>query len=108
MYSSTGSWRLMDSSLVSDGWDMDAVLATGQACGASSMDLYGCLFFYIKSRLREFALRMQQFRIHIYVTQLTASDLSGYLSNNSLSSFWKTRARFDRIETSNVSDYIFV
>jgi hypothetical protein len=108
MYSSTGQWRLMDSSLVSDGWDIGAALKTGEACGASPMDLYGCLFFYIKSRLREFASRVQKFCVHIRVTQLDASILSEYLSNNRLSTFWKTPAFFDRIETSNVADYVTV
>jgi hypothetical protein len=108
MYSSEGQWRLMDSSLVSDGWDVEAVLATGEACNVSRMDLYGCLFFYIKSRLQAFALRIQKFHTHILVTQLPASTLSTYLSGNSLASIWKTPARFDRIETSNVADFISV
>ena len=88
------------------GWNPREVLETGRKHGCSPDDTVGCLFFHSKQVFIYFSKRAQQFRLDIHVTNQNAivvpkliEQRQGYLQQFS-------RATFDRIETSNVLDYV--
>lgn len=86
------------------GWDISAVRATGKAHGADPADIYGCLFFHIKEELQKFATRIRDCNIDITITQYDSRDISHAIADGRLKPFGKNY--FDRIETSNVADYV--
>ncbi|KNZ72407.1 hypothetical protein J132_03373 [Termitomyces sp. J132] len=104
MFSSSGDWLLRDSDSPLHGWDMTLVFAHGEKCGLNRADSYGCLFFYLKNELSNFAKRLRDCRIDTTMTMFDATALPSVLSSSSLEPF--SPGCFDRIETSNVADYI--
>ncbi|KAG6901282.1 hypothetical protein C0995_014250 [Termitomyces sp. Mi166 len=104
LYSSRGDWLLRDSDSPLHGWDMSLVFAHGEKCGLNRADSYGCLFFYLKNELSSFAKRLRDCRINITVTMFDATILPSVISSSSLKPF--SPGCFDRIETSNLADYL--
>ncbi|MCO5547822.1 hypothetical protein L7F22_001274 [Adiantum nelumboides] len=78
------------------GWDMTQVLATGLRKGVPAMDIYGCLFFHLRSKLQTFVARWQSGKINVVLTDEEPSELARSLMQAS--------ERFDRIDTGSLAD----
>lgn len=104
MYSSNGDWLLRDSDNPLHGWDVSLVFAHGEERGLNRADSYGCLFFYLKNELFILAKRLRDCQINITMTMLDARELPSVISSSSFKSF--SPKCFDRIETSNLADYV--
>ncbi|KAJ7582114.1 hypothetical protein C8J56DRAFT_1168157 [Mycena floridula] len=100
MFSEDNRLFFNDSSCPLQGWDVPTVLEAGAKYGTTKEDLMGCLFFFVKEQLVEFASRLQRFKITI---SLFDQDIRA-LSNN----IAPTTFKFDRIEVSNVIDKSYV
>jgi hypothetical protein len=94
----------MDSSNPLAGWDVATVLASGQRHGVDPADVYGCLHFHVRDIFKEFAKKIQNLNIHIHITQFDAHALSLYVQSGHFNPFGKNC--FDRVETSNIADYV--
>ncbi|KAK1226941.1 hypothetical protein PQX77_010074 [Marasmius sp. AFHP31] len=81
------------------GWDIPSVLSSGDKHGIDSADILGCLFFHVKSQLREFARRIKDLKIHIHLTQFDSKILSKGLLSGALGPGFEGGACFDRIDT---------
>jgi hypothetical protein len=55
---------------------IEDVVKAGKAHGAQSVDLYGCLYFYLSDQLRMFADRLSKFRISFCIFDRDARDLA--------------------------------
>ena len=104
MFSPDGEWLTLDNADPLQGWDISAVRASGERHGIHSNDIYGCLFFHVKDEFEEFSRRVERFKIDIYLTQCDAQALSESISKGLLGA-WGPDC-FDRIETSNMADYV--
>lgn len=80
------------------------MLASGKRHGINPNDIYGCLFFHVKDEFEEFARRIERFNIDLHLTQADARVLPKMVSEDILKPF--SSGCFDRIETSNLADYI--
>ncbi|KAI5892475.1 uncharacterized protein SCHCODRAFT_02292327 [Schizophyllum commune H4-8] len=105
MFSPDGQWMTLDSADQLHGWPVQDVLLSGQRSGLAPADVYGCLCVHVRGQLIEFARRMERFRIDIHVSQADARDLAVDIVLNAYAPHF-TPGCFDRIETSNVADYI--
>lgn len=85
---------------------MGSVQTSGIRHGAATEDIMGCLFFHVKDELREFARRIKEFHIDIHLTQFDPRVLGKGISAGMVSPFGD--GCFDRIETSNMVDYVGV
>ncbi|KAJ8091751.1 hypothetical protein PM082_020986 [Marasmius tenuissimus] len=81
------------------GWDISSVLSSGEKHGVDSADILGCLFFHVKSQLREFACRIKDLKVHIHLTQFDLKILSKGLLSGALGPRFEGGACFDRIDT---------
>ncbi|KAG6915707.1 hypothetical protein DXG01_010301 [Tephrocybe rancida] len=104
LYTPKGEWLLRDDATPLQGWDMSLVFAYGQRYGVDRADAYGCLFFYLKNELSTFAKRLRGCRINITMTMADATALPKAIAAHTLPPF--SPGCFDRIETSNLADYI--
>ncbi|KZP09108.1 hypothetical protein FIBSPDRAFT_760468 [Athelia psychrophila] len=104
LFAADGEWLTLDNANPLHGWDVSAVLASGQRHGINPQDIYGCLFFYVKDEFEEFARRIERFNINIHLTQLDARVVSKMIPEGFIKPF--SSGCFDRIETSNLADYI--
>jgi hypothetical protein len=104
-FSKTGTWLMMDSANPLWGWDAATVFQSGQLHGVDKNDAYGCLFFHVQEQLAEFARRCADFHIDFELRNINAMDLRRSLAADKINIFGKP-AKFDRIETSNVMDYL--
>lgn len=86
------------------GWAIPPVQASGKRHGVDPEDIYGCLFFHVKEQFAEFARRVEQFNINIYLTCSDAGNISQDISEGLIEPFGKSC--FDRVETSNLADYL--
>lgn len=85
------------------GWDVSAVRNTGVRHGLDPAgDILGCLFFHIKAELRNFALRIKEFNIHIHLLQYNSRLLSRGISIGVLPAF--SDASFDRVDIGDMPD----
>ncbi|KAF8211098.1 hypothetical protein K438DRAFT_1959290 [Mycena galopus ATCC 62051] len=84
--------------------DLGPVFNCGKRYGATRGDPFGCLFFYLKEQFQKFATRAKQFTLDLTLSQADAAVLSQAVPAGLVRNFYK--ARFDRIETSNLADYI--
>ncbi|KAF5385772.1 hypothetical protein D9615_002205 [Tricholomella constricta] len=104
LYSPGGDWLMRDSDSPLTGWDLALVLAYGQNHGVDRADVYGCLFFYVKNELAKFATKLRDLKISITLTRLDAQTVPDIIRRGELPPF--SLGCFDRIETSNIADYI--
>lgn len=89
------------------GWDVSAVRCTGIRHGLDpSGDILGCLFFYVKSKLRDFSSRIQEYNINIHLLQYDSRLLSKGISIGVLPAF--SEAAFDRIDVGDMADQMGV
>lgn len=89
------------------GWNVSAVRNTGLRYGIDPAgDILGCLFFHIRAELREFALRVKEFNIHIHLLQYDPRLLSKGISIGVLPAF--SEASFDRVDIGDMPDTIGV
>ncbi|KZP28089.1 hypothetical protein FIBSPDRAFT_917742 [Athelia psychrophila] len=109
LFSPGGRWLQSDLADPLDGWDLEAVVAAGKACGAQREDLYGCLYFYLSGQLRSFAKRLKQFHITFHIFDRDARDLSKDIQSGALAKCGVQKsARFDRVDVSNIFDTEYV
>ncbi|KAL4268876.1 MUB1/samB family protein [Pleurotus pulmonarius] len=101
MFSPDGVWLAADSADPICGWDAVSVSSTGKEHGLDPGDIYGALFFHTKKEFMTFAQRVRRQRISIFVTLFDAIDLPSHLSPGLL-----PFEKFDRIETSNLCDFV--
>ena len=85
---------------------MSAVLESGVSHGLDTADLYGCLFFHVKDQFMMFASRMRKFNINLTMTNCDARHLPEIILKGGLPPF--STSCFDRVETSNLADYITI
>ncbi|KAF8966274.1 hypothetical protein BDZ97DRAFT_1657993 [Flammula alnicola] len=89
------------------GWDVSAVRRTGIRTGIDPMgDILGCLFFHVKSELREFSMRVKELNINIHLLQYDSRLLSKGISIGVLPAFYD--ASFDRVDVGDMGDQIGV
>lgn len=102
MFDADGEWLTLDNANPLHGWDVSAVIAAGKRHEINVNDIYGCLFFYLKDEFEEFSRRIERFNINIQLTQFDARILP------KMAPLMKqfSEGCFDRIETSNLADYI--
>ncbi|KAG5643369.1 hypothetical protein DXG03_001017 [Asterophora parasitica] len=104
LYSSGGDWLMRDSDSPLTGWDVPLVFAHARSSGLNRADVYGCLFFYVKDQLVQFATKLRDLNISIHLTPLDARNIPDIIKRGELRPF--SFGCFDRIETSNIADYI--
>ncbi|KAF9554967.1 hypothetical protein CPC08DRAFT_671595 [Agrocybe pediades] len=87
------------------GWDIRAIRETGIKHGIDPTgDILGCVFFHIKSKLREFCLRVKEMNINIHLSQYDSRLLSKGISIGVLPAF--ADASFDRIDVGDLADQV--
>ncbi|PFH53232.1 hypothetical protein AMATHDRAFT_138007 [Amanita thiersii Skay4041] len=84
------------------GWNVSDVLQSGAKHNLESADILGCLFFHLKDELKEFAIRIKQLHINIYLTQFDAKILTRGITIGALPAF--DGGQFDRIDLSTMMD----
>lgn len=87
------------------GWPVTAVLESGKRHNIDPADIYGCLFVHVRDQLAHFARRVERSRIEIHVTGIDMQDLAATIQRGDYAPKF-TAGCFDRVETSNVADYI--
>lgn len=89
------------------GWDVSAVRHAGSRHGLDpSGDILGCLFFHVKSELREFSSRIKEYNINVHLLQYDSRLLSKGISIGVLPAF--SEAAFDRIDVGDMTDQMGV
>ncbi|KDR67698.1 hypothetical protein GALMADRAFT_1073578 [Galerina marginata CBS 339.88] len=108
MFTPQGEWSGFTSAVNPlHGWDVSAVRRTGRRYGLDPAgDILGCLFFHIKSELREFSLRVKGLNINIHLLQYDSRLLSKGISIGVLPAF--SEASFDRIDVGDMGDQMGV
>jgi hypothetical protein len=106
LFTSDAKWLSPDSASQLNGWDPREVVATGKRHGCSGEDVKGCLFFHVKEVFAQFAKRVERFGIDIHVTNTNAMALPALIRQRSGSLHHFHPPAFDRVETSNVMDYL--
>lgn len=86
------------------GWNIAEVIKYGKKHGYPEGDIYGSLYFYLRDEFRKFANRIQSMNITIHFTNQSAQDLCLEVAAGEHEPFGE--ACFDRIETSNLADYL--
>ncbi|EIN11297.1 hypothetical protein PUNSTDRAFT_42604 [Punctularia strigosozonata HHB-11173 SS5] len=107
MFSRNAEWLTRDAECPLYGWDARDCVATGREHGCTPEDIFGCFYFHVKNELAEFARRLRRFKLDVRITSSDALALADVIKARSdpfLAPFWPPR--FDRVETSNVSDYV--
>ena len=66
-----------------NGWDLKDVETT--ASGPASADIYGKLYYHVRSVLRAFLARLSVSQVSFRLFQLDASDLPDHLKSNHFS-----------------------
>ncbi|KIP04172.1 hypothetical protein PHLGIDRAFT_93808 [Phlebiopsis gigantea 11061_1 CR5-6] len=106
LFSPKGEWLQRDFDDPIKCWDIDEVIKSGNAHGASREDLYGCLYFHVSDQLYEFADRLSRFDISLNILGRDAVELSSSIKKGDLTSQFgiPSSIRFDRIDVSNIVD----
>lgn len=90
-------------------YSIPAIIDTGKTFGAHSEDIYGCLYFFLLTQLREFANRLRTFSSSFTVLNCDARLLPQLIRDNVLSELnIPSSIKFDRIEVSNILDENYV
>ncbi|KAH7164939.1 hypothetical protein DER46DRAFT_684869 [Fusarium sp. MPI-SDFR-AT-0072] len=90
-FQSVDSWPMSDSADPLMGWSLHEVDKT--PIGLATSDIYGKLFYYVRSTLEKFMVRMTKSAIAFQLLQVHAETLPNHLDGS-----------FDRIDVSNISD----
>lgn len=93
------------------GWDAKAMFESGKRHGIPEGDIYGALFYHAKEQFTTFAQRVQSSQILVTITSFDACDLATIIRDepHRLHSSWTRKGiSFDRIETSNIADWMYV
>ncbi|KAI5060007.1 hypothetical protein GOP47_0024427 [Adiantum capillus-veneris] len=93
-------WTLGDGAEPLDGWDSKQVKMTGLSFGVPVNDLYGCLFFHLRAKLKSFLDKWRLGRIQLVLTDVNASKLAADLQQKGV--------RLHRIDTSNLADVHYI
>ncbi|GJE94087.1 DUF4470 domain-containing protein [Phanerochaete sordida] len=105
LFSPNGVWLQSDGVNPLDSWDIEEVVASGMAHGATRDDLYGCLYYHVAGQLQKFASRLARMRISFNITNLDALELAKSMWRNDLADIGiPAKIRFDRIDVSNLFD----
>ncbi|EQL01827.1 MYND finger family protein [Ophiocordyceps sinensis CO18] len=91
-FQSPDTWPMTDSADPLDGWYSKDVAETSH--GPATADLYGKLFFHIRSTLRSFLARLSDSPVTFQIFQVDVAELPRHLEPGS----------FGRIEASNLAD----
>ncbi|CZS75064.1 unnamed protein product [Fusarium graminearum] len=91
-FQTADSWPMYDNADPLNGWSVEEV--EGTSTGLATSDIYGKLYYHLRSVLKAFLERLSRSRVAFELFQVDASDLPGHLENRF----------FDRIEISNISD----
>ncbi|KFZ20600.1 hypothetical protein V501_00028 [Pseudogymnoascus sp. VKM F-4519 (FW-2642)] len=91
-FQTADTWPIRDNADPLNGWSLKEV--EDNSSGAASNDIYGKLFYYLRTELRAFVLRLSDLQVSFRLFQLNASDLPNHLESSS----------FSRIEVSNILD----
>jgi hypothetical protein len=75
------------------GWPAEEVEDT--STGRATADIYGKLFFYLRSKISPFLMRLRSINASFKLLQVDAASISNYVEP----------ASFSRIDVSNISDY---
>ncbi|KAK2469559.1 hypothetical protein H9L39_18830, partial [Fusarium oxysporum f. sp. albedinis] len=86
------TWPIHDNANPLNGWSANEVETTPS--GLVTSNIYGKLFYYVRSMLKAFMKRITYLVMTFQLFQLDASDLAAHLGNET----------FDLIEVSNISD----
>ncbi|KAL1706754.1 hypothetical protein EV121DRAFT_168650, partial [Schizophyllum commune] len=105
MFTPDGDWMTRDDANALQGWPVQAVIESGKRHNLDPTDIYGCLFIHVRDQLAQFARRVEQSRIEIHVSGIDMQDLAALIQHCGLAPAF-TAGCFDRVETSNVADYI--
>ncbi|GJE94086.1 DUF4470 domain-containing protein [Phanerochaete sordida] len=109
LFSPEGEWLQSDGVNPLHSWDIEEVVASGRAHGASREDLYGCLYYHVVSQLETFAERLERMDINIKITDKHALDLATSLRRGDFVSIGlPASTRFDRIDVSNIVDQDYI
>ncbi|KDQ54026.1 hypothetical protein JAAARDRAFT_408569 [Jaapia argillacea MUCL 33604] len=103
LFSPNGRWLQDDAVDPLDSWDIQEIIKAGKGHGAQPSDVYGCLYFFLSEQLRNFALRLRQFRVSFHLFNRDASDLARALQSKSFLTL-DVPTCFDRIDVSNMLD----
>ncbi|KAF9063960.1 hypothetical protein BDP27DRAFT_1384839 [Rhodocollybia butyracea] len=101
MFSAQGEWLGRSDSNPFQGWDIEPGFKSSMV---ESADIFGCLFFYLKSQFRQFAYQVQKLEINFIVTQFDPQILAKGISAGVIPIF--EGACFDRIDTRDMMDDI--
>lgn len=105
MFSSQGEWLGKSEFNPLQGWDASAVQASGAKIAMmESADIFGCLFFHLKSQFRQFAYQVKDLDINFFLTQFDPQILAKGISAGVIPTF--EGACFDRVDTRNMMDEI--
>lgn len=66
-----------------NGWSLEEVENTSS--GPAAADIYGKLFYHVRTVLRAFLIRLSGLQVSFQLFQLEASDLPHYLGGSSFS-----------------------
>ncbi|KAH6906688.1 hypothetical protein BKA70DRAFT_1428792 [Coprinopsis sp. MPI-PUGE-AT-0042] len=87
------------------GWNRTRSSTLESRYGATSEDIYGCLYFFLTEQLRKFARRLVSFRMSLNIIVCDAKQVPKLLSTGELSAVGLPQeTRFDRIAASNIMD----
>lgn len=76
-------WPMKDNADPLCGWPAEEVAQT--LSGAATADIYGKLFYYLRSLFRTFLARVSNSKVSFQLFQVDAADLPDYLSGESFS-----------------------
>ncbi|KAJ3801075.1 hypothetical protein GGU11DRAFT_286187 [Lentinula aff. detonsa] len=105
MFSSQGEWLGRRNFNPLQGWDATSVQVEGAKFAMiESADIFGCLFFYLKSQFRRFAYQVKDLNVNFVVTQFNPQILAKGISAGVIPIF--EGACFDRVDTRDMMDDI--
>jgi len=106
LFNPNGEWLLADDSSPLAGWDVNEVQNFGRKNGYTEGDIFGSLWIFLKSEFREFGRRIREMKVTIHLQEQHAEELCTRLISGEYPPFGTTC--FDRIEVSNLADYMGV
>ncbi|KIK52299.1 hypothetical protein GYMLUDRAFT_265499 [Collybiopsis luxurians FD-317 M1] len=105
MFSSQGEWLGRSDFNPFQGWDPTAVQESGAKIAMiESADIFGCLFFHLKAKLRKFISQVKDLDINFVLTQYDPQILAKGISAGAIPIF--RGACFDRVDTKDLMDEI--